>query len=165
RHRGLFGAAWAVGVLAATQGSAVEALCLAAPTGPFGIIYSRQHYPQLGYDDDNAVVYPLYHVVLAACQMQGAPRLSFNGLPDAIAAYGVYQQSEHNVILANVSDKSITVPLAHPAAIVVLNSVNVEHAVADADWLDNAQLRTETQLELDPFAVVFATWSTRNEGT
>ncbi len=160
RHRGLFGAAWAVGVLAATEDSAVEALCLAAPTGPFGVVYAPQHYPQVGYEDDRAAVYPLYHVVRAACQMSGLPRLTFSGLPDGIAVYGVQHKGANDAIFANVTDGLKTVPLAQQTEVVVLDTDNFQYAVTDADWLTNVEKRNVTQLELDPFAVAFATWST-----
>ena len=38
RARALFGSAWAVGALAATLGHQVEAMALAAPVGPFGVL-------------------------------------------------------------------------------------------------------------------------------
>ena len=38
RARALFGAAWAVGALSAIAGHGVEAIALAAPVGPFGVL-------------------------------------------------------------------------------------------------------------------------------
>ena len=158
RQRGLFGAAWAVGVLGATEGSAVEALCLAAPSGPFGIVYAPQLYPQAGYDDGGLAVYPLYHVVREACRMAGACRVSFNGLPDGVVAYGVRRDVACSAMLANTSDKSITVPMAHSAAIALMDADSFEPARSDADWLDNAARQSVTRLKLGPYAVAFASW-------
>ncbi|MBX2882746.1 MAG: hypothetical protein KTR32_22540 [Granulosicoccus sp.] len=158
RHRGLFGAAWATGVLAATEDSAVEALCLAAPIGPFGIVYAPQSYPQVGYDDQNFAVYPLFHVVRAASEMAGATRLSFDGLPDGVVAFGVQQDGTSRAMLANVTHHLQNITLAASAMVAVMDTLNFNIAVSDADWLDNAERQSVTQLDLEPFAVAFASW-------
>src|SRR5262249_41811426 len=64
RQRGCFGAAWALGYVATLAATGVEAISLAAPTGPLGIIYRRTDYAQPWYDAlSGPAVYPLYHVV------------------------------------------------------------------------------------------------------
>jgi len=75
RQRGLFGAAWAVGAIAATQGHRVCSAALAAPVGPLGIVHRPAAWPQPLYDDlAGDAVYPLFHVVRALAQMTDAPR-------------------------------------------------------------------------------------------
>lgn len=161
RHRGLFGAAWAVGALAATEGSDVESLCLGAPVGPFGIVHVPQEYPQAGYKDVPIGVYPLYHVVRAACEMAGKQRLSFKGLPDGIAAYGVQLEDDKAcfAMFANISDESKSLPLEKSASIVCLNVDTFTEAILDADWLDNMERQSVKQLELGQFNIAFAKWS------
>lgn len=161
RQRGLFAAAWAVGVLAATQDSAVESICLAAPSGPFGIVYKRQHYPQVGYDDLNSAVYPLFHVVRTACQMMGAKRLSFNGLPDGVAAFGVKSSGDrlNHAMFANITELNLSVSISQMMGVVVLDTDSFNDAVLDPDWLENTESRNVTKLELGPFAVAFARWA------
>jgi len=160
RQRGLFAAAWAVGVLAATQDSAVESICLAAPSGPFGIVYKPWQYPQVGYDHLDRAVFPLYHVVRTACQMKGAKRLSFNGLPDGVVAFGVQRESDRlkHAMFANVTELILSVSISQKMAIVLLDTDSFNDAVLDPDWLENTESQNVTQLELGPFAVAFASW-------
>ena len=59
-----FGAAWALGYVAALARTDVEAISLAAPTGPLGIIHRKTEYAQPWYDSlTGPAVYPVYHVV------------------------------------------------------------------------------------------------------
>ncbi|MGI9425772.1 MAG: hypothetical protein ACR2PA_21470, partial [Hyphomicrobiaceae bacterium] len=103
RQRGLFAAAWAVGALSATAGGCVEALCLAAPCGPFGIAYQTQDDPQPYFDQDgSAIVYPIYHVFNTAAAMAGDDRLIIDGLPTGGHGYGVRRGSGADVMIANV---------------------------------------------------------------
>ncbi len=156
RQRGLFAAAWAVGVLAATEGRQVEALCLAAPSGPFGIVYAPQPYSQAYYDEaPDTCVYPLFHVVKTASAMAGNRRLSISDLPDGVFAYGVDLATGPRLMVANVSPGKTTVRLKQPGQAVILDSTTFTDATKRADWLDTAPRRDGTQLELEGFAVAF----------
>lgn len=154
RHRGLFGAAWAVGVLASTHGSAVEALCLAAPSGPFGIVDDRPP----GSDDSAGAVFPMFHVVRRARQLAGCKRLSFHDLPSDVVAYGAMSDGTNMAIFANVSDQPKRIHLKDPAMISVLDSSTFDAAVSDASWLDSAPGDLTAELELGPYAICFAQW-------
>lgn len=158
RHRGLFGAAWAVGVLGSTIGSSVEALCLAAPAGPFGVAYERQNYPQPGYDDGIGTVYPMFNVVRFARQLAGGNRLSFHGLPDGLTAYGASTGNTNAAMIANVSNQPKTVRLARKATLSILDRSTFDAAVSDVHWLDNAPDKKFSEVELDPYAIGFAKW-------
>jgi hypothetical protein len=156
RQRGLFGAAWAVGVLAATQGHAVEALCLGAPTGPFGIAYCRQPYPQIYFDETpGAAIYPIFHVVKTAARMAGEARLHVSGMPDRVYAYGVDTGSGPTVMVANVSPETKTVSLGYPGRVAILDHSTFNNATCDADWLKTAARHDSEQLRLEGFAVAF----------
>ncbi len=64
RQRGLFSAAWTLGYVATFVPTDVEAISLAAPTGPLGIIYRKTDFKQPGYDESShPAVYPVYHVI------------------------------------------------------------------------------------------------------
>ncbi len=64
RQRGLFNAAWLVGYIAAASAHGLDGLCLAAPTGAFGLVHRRQAWHQPWYDDNDSrtLVYPAFHV-------------------------------------------------------------------------------------------------------
>ncbi|MEP3114318.1 hypothetical protein [Nisaea sp.] len=156
RQRGLFAAAWAVGVLTATEGKKVEALCLAAPSGPFGIVYTPQPYSQAFYDEaPDACVYPLHHVVKTASAMAGNRRLSISGLPEGVFAYGVELATGPRLMVANVSPGKATVRLKQPGQVTILDSSTFIAATTRADWLDIAPRQDAMQFELEGFAVAF----------
>jgi hypothetical protein len=153
RHRGLFGAAFAVGVLAATENHAVEALCLGAPTGPFGLAHAALPVPQEGYDGAGRAVYPLFHVVRHAARMAGLARLAMAGLPSGVAGYAARGEGGVIGLLANLTDRSVRLNLSEPICAQVLDLQSFEAATCDATWLTRtAPVRSET-LELGPFAV------------
>lgn len=154
RQRGLFAAAWAVGVLAATADSKVDALCLAAPTGPFGIVYTAQDHPQVGYDATTAV-YPLFHVIRMAHSMAGATRLTMTGLPAPLVAYGVRDAAADRMMIANPSANAQTLTLPTPARIRQLDANSFDQAIRDPLWLDTASTTETAEIDLPPFALAF----------
>jgi hypothetical protein len=90
RQRGLFGAAWTLGYLAALARGGVSAVAIGAPTGPQGIVFRPADYPQPYFDKlRSAAVYPAYHVVAAfataAGRRQVAAESSDRSAIDAIA--------------------------------------------------------------------------------
>lgn len=156
RQRGLFAAAWAVGVLAATQTQHVEALCLAAPEGPFGIAYRRQIYPQAYFDQTpDARYYPIFHVVKAAAAMAGRARLHVSGLPEGVHAYGVETESGSRIMVANLSPETKTVSLRAKGRTVLMSCTTFTDATTHADWLETAPQQEGNQLILNGFAVAF----------
>ncbi len=155
RHRGLFGAAFAVGVLASTESSKVEALCLGAPKGPFGLVYEPADYPQAGYDGTDRVVYPLFHVVREVCALADFERLSIGGLPKQVAGYGALEGDAVRILLANVSASDQEVVLGQRAKITLLDADAFDAATRREDWLETASAQEAASLVLPPFAVAF----------
>jgi hypothetical protein len=74
RQRGLFGAAFALGYVARAAAAGLDAICLGAPTGPFGLVYRKTDYPQPWFDEQAAApVYPIYHPLQALMAAAGSP--------------------------------------------------------------------------------------------
>ncbi|MGR3796421.1 hypothetical protein [Vannielia sp. SX4] len=155
RLRGLFGAAWAVGVLASTEGSAVEALCLAAPTGPFGLVPTPQPYAQFGFDEGERCVVPLFHVARAACEMAGNARVTLRDLPTGVMAYGAVVDGCARLMVANLSQSARTLPLPKTARVSLLDRASAAAAMADPRWLDSTPEQRVKSLELTPYSVAF----------
>ncbi|MCO6384315.1 hypothetical protein [Oceanicola sp. 502str15] len=153
RHRGLFGAAWAVGVLASTAGSRVEALCLGAPTGPFGLAYMRQRFLQPGFDRGEGVVVPLYHVVRLAREMAGHPRVALSGLPEGVAAYGATVNGATRIMVANLTRSPQSLALPRAAEVTILDGASASAAMKDPNWLDTAPRKQQSDLRLEGYAV------------
>ncbi len=155
RHRGLFGSAFAVGVLAATYESNVEAICLGAPVGPFGLCYEPNDYPQAGYDGARRAVYPLFHVVREACLMAGHPRLSIAGIGDGVSGYGALIAGAARIMMANTTDTTKEILLGQAASVTILDAQSFDAATASPDWLANAAQTKTEKLSLSAFSVAF----------
>ena len=155
RHRGLFGACFAVGVLAATQETTIQSVCLGAPVGPFGLVYEPKDYPQVGYDGSGRVVYPIYHVVHEATAMAGQSRLSLKGLPEGVMGYGVESDGGKRAMIANVSEKDHQIALPRKGYVARLDSDSFDAATMDADWLTSVDRTQTSTLDLPRFSICF----------
>lgn len=155
RARGLFGAAWAVGVLAATQGLGVEAIALGAPVGPFGIVSSVGEVARPWFDDHpEAQVYPVFHVLRAlAC---GGTRVVLEDVPEGLAGVALdVEEGCRRLVLANLTDAPRTVVLPE-GRFACLDAGCFEAAVLDAEWLDGAMEPLGARAhDLPPFAILF----------
>jgi len=161
RQRGLFGAAFAVGVLAATEAHRVDSLALAAPSGPFGILSETQPITRPYFDENpTALVYPIYHVIRAATAMQGKKRYAINNLPNGLQGIAASDGFEIHLMITNLGNVSIDLTLPGSAAqarVCVLDASTFEAAVHNAGWLDDATFPVEASVGLDPNAILFAT--------
>ncbi len=157
RQCGTFAAAFAVGALCATQGHAIQVLALAAPAGPFGIVSCPQPVPRPHFDaNPNAIVYPIFHVIRAATAMTGHNRLHISGLPVGLFGIAAGSMDTWDMVLANLSDRTVSVILPTRAALRQLNAQTFSDAVCDPDWFGK-EVPTESQeVEIAPFSVVFA---------
>lgn len=152
RHRGLFGAAYAVGVLAATAGQGVEALCLGGCGGPFGLLHHPQPWPQPYFDDlEEARVFPIFHVVRAAARMAGRPRLALASLPEGVFAYGAGSR----MMIANVTPEPVAFDLDRAHKVAVLDEASFAAAAADPLWPAHAPRVPTHRLGLGPYAIAF----------
>jgi hypothetical protein len=137
RARALIGAAFAVGALAATETARIEAIALAAPTGPFGILCSPGPVARPWFDDHpEAQVYPVFHILRALAS--GGLRLPVSGLPEKTAGVALRKGQMTRLVVANLESapNSLTLPVEASGAILCADTF-VE-AVCDPLWLDNA---------------------------
>lgn len=157
RQHGIFAAAFAVGVLNATQGLPVECLALAAPAGPFGIVAHKQPVGRVYFDAHaDALVYPIYHVVRMAVRMGGHRRLGVTGLPRGFRAVAAGDGDAWAMMIANLGDQSALVRLPSIAAVNSLDPSSFDEAVHDPDWLTNADTVKSGEVEVEPYTVLFA---------
>lgn len=134
RARALMGAAYAVGVLSATQGFDVEAVTLGAPIGPFGILSSPVDIARPWYDENpQACVYPIFHVMNTAAL--GGTRFQIDGLPTGLAGFAFNTGQQLLLIIANLSGESKTLTLGLMGRAAVLDVDSFEAAVCNPDWL------------------------------
>ena len=136
RHGALFGAAFMVGVLAATEGHPVARLALGAVAGPFDLADA-----------------PAWRVVHAAAAMAGAMRLSLT-TPDGVAGVAVRNDDGVALILANLgaTPRDVAAPLSGDIRVLDAN------ILANAqDWRGDAPTLRAGRLHLPPYAVAFIT--------
>ena len=114
RQRGLFGAAWTLGYIAAFAKGGIEMVSIGTPTGPSGIIARKTDYPQLYFDGVEApTVYPVYHVVAGLAAAKGQALLQTETSDDAaIACLAFKSHRGVETWIANLSREERTVALS-----------------------------------------------------
>ncbi len=144
RQRGLFGAAWMVGAVAATAGSAVESLALAAPAGSLGLL------------DEAGNPYPAFHAFRALARLSGRQRVALN-LAAPFTSVAAEIEGHTEAVIANLgpSPQSLTLPAEAEIAL-------LDHRPDSADWLDSAPRVKTRALTLPPFATAMLRWPTGN---
>ncbi|WP_394691800.1 hypothetical protein [Hoeflea sp.] len=137
RARGLFGAAWAVSALARTEGFGIEAIALAAPTGPFGILATETPVPRPWFGDHpEATVYPIFHALKFAAG--GGQRLQVKGVPPGLAALAFVSCTGARTMIANLSGTPHEIKFAETARAAVLDADSFVAAVTNPDWIETA---------------------------
>ncbi len=164
RHRGLFGAAWTVGYLAAAAASGAEAVILGAATGPRGAIHRRLAHSLPWFDEGpGRLIYPLFHVISAAASASDAELLTARSSASGrIAALGWLDGKAVRLLVANLTPESQHVGLQGvPLAGATCRTLNADAfgaATAGPDWTkEPAPPLPRSNLELSPYAVAFVT--------
>lgn len=135
RARALFGAAWAVSALAMTESFGIEAIALAAPAGPFGILATDAPVTRPWFDDHpEARVYPVFHALRFVAG--GGQRLQAKGVPPELAALAFAGSTGTRMILANLSGTPCKMQLAETARAAVLDADSFVAAVTNPDWIE-----------------------------
>jgi hypothetical protein len=147
RHGALFGAAWLVAAVAATETGPVEAMALAAPAGPFGLVGTEGAVPHLR---------PAFHVFRALDTMRSGHRLRLRISDPSIHAVAVARQGRIVLAAANLGAEERAFTLPRSAKIRRLDASNHVAAAADPDWLTRSSVAKTDTIVLPPFALAFA---------
>ena len=160
RQRGLFGAAWILGYVAALASGGLAAITLGAATGPAGMIYRRTNYAQPYFDTtDGAALYPLYHVVAGLGAAGGSKVMAVkSGAPGKIAALAYRAKSGAALWLANLTAETQTAKVSGFSGAALLHTLDEASFVAatkDAGFLGKGgkALKKVGAVELAPYAV------------
>ncbi|MGH6892021.1 MAG: hypothetical protein ACREEP_07165 [Dongiaceae bacterium] len=161
RQRGLFGAAWTLGYLAALAPGGLAAITLGAATGPAGMIYRRTNYAQPFFDDSSGpAVYPLYHEIAGLAPASGAKLIAArSAAPNKVAALAYRAKAGPVLWLANLTTEKQTARIAGFNGGALLHALDESSFVAaskDADYLNKGgrALKKIGAVELAPYAVV-----------
>jgi hypothetical protein len=160
RQRGLLGAAWNLGYVAHMARGHVDAVCLSAPVGEFGVVYAEMDYAQPWFDQQGQGVYPLYHVIRGMAAAAGEPCLETT-LSDGSSVQSVAYRREGDTVLwlANLTGEARTVEVEGlPQAegqVAQLDQHSFERATSGPDgFVEAAPARRLDRIELTPYAVV-----------
>lgn len=140
RQRGLVGAAWTLGYIAAFARGGLDAVTIGAPTGPAGIIARKTDYPQPWFDGlAGPAVYPLYHVIAGLAAAAGDKLLEARSSNDASVVCLAHQAGVGKVLwLANLTDGEQFVAVKGLEAggrLHLLDEQGFVSLATDSDWL------------------------------
>ncbi len=160
RQRGLFGAAWTLGYVAALAPGGLSAITLGAATGPAGMIYRRTNYAQPYFDGvGGPAVYPLYHVIASLTGASGSKLVhAKSAAPGKIAALAYRAKSGPVLWLANLTGETQKAKISGfsgGALLHMLDEGSFVAATKDAGYLGKAgkTLKKVGTVELAPYAV------------
>ena len=158
RQRGLFAAAWSLG-LAARAAAKLDSLALGSAIGPQGAIYRKLAHGQPGYDGANAQVYPVYHVIAGLAAAAGAKILTTrSAAPSTVAALGIAGRRGKALWLANLTAEKQKVKVtgfSGAGVLHVLGEGSFARLTADPAWLSRGgeALRKVGAVELPAYGV------------
>ena len=155
RQRGLFGAAWLLGLAAAAAEAELAAVCLASLTGPQGLVCGTRDRKPSG--QPAAQVVPAYHVLKGLAARESSRRLATaSGDPAAIASLGVESDTGTELWLANLTAREQRVKVEGwrgPAKIHLIDETRFA-ASLQASFLTSSGIETKSgeDLALGPYA-------------
>jgi hypothetical protein len=159
RQRGLFGAAWVLGYIAACAKGGLEAVAICAATGPFGFIHRPVEHPHPYFDSiEESAVYPAFHVMAGLAQGCGRQLVEVSVSPPGRIAVLGWRQADRCVLwLANLTPEPVALriiglneatPMLSP-----IDAACFEQAVRDPRALETLARPHVGELHLDAYAV------------
>lgn len=146
RHCGLFGAAWAVGAIAAAAQSGVSAMSLGAPAGPFSFFNEGPASEPV----------PLYHVFRFAAGLSGQSVCRLSQLPIGVYGFAASASGVASIAVSNLSGEQVTVQLPKGSmSYRVLDMSTNDDARGSAHWLIESPASEGLEVSLEPFAIAF----------
>lgn len=156
RQRGLLGAAWHLGYAARAAEAGVDSLTLGAPTGEFGLMYSKAPHSQPWYDGAGGV-FPVYHVMRALYGASGAARrATSSSVPRDLQSLSFDTSDGTQMWLANLTGDSLEVDLKgiKPTQIWTLDADTFEQCARSADGFAQTGAPIDGPLKLGPYATI-----------
>jgi D-apionolactonase len=137
----------------------VDAVCLSAPVGEFGVVHAQMHYPQPWFDQQGQGVYPLYHVIRGMTAAAGEPCLE-TALSDGSSVQAVAWRSGDATVLwlANLTGAAQAVEIEglprSEGQLALLDDESFVRATSGPDgFADSGAARPLARVELAPYAV------------
>ncbi|CAN5734928.1 hypothetical protein BH23PSE1_BH23PSE1_04360 [soil metagenome] len=152
RQRGLFGAAWSLGYVAALAEGGASAVALGAPVGAFGTISTPQPLPQPWFEGKGGL-HPVFHVIRGLAALEGAPIRSVTvNRPERVAAIAVDGPEGIELWAANLGAETVVLDI-EPEAVAVLDASRFVEAAEAADLLGRLSPADAPNVPLDAYGV------------
>jgi hypothetical protein len=159
RQRGLFGAAWTLGYVAACAKAGLEAVAIGAATGPFGFIHRSAEHHQPYFDSiGEATVYPAFHVMAGLTRGCGRQIVEASVSPIGRVAALAWREADRCVLwVANLTPDPQAVRIIGlneaRSRLSRIDAASFEQAVRDPRALESFARPHAGELELDAYAV------------
>jgi hypothetical protein len=159
RQRGLFAAAWNLGLVAAFAKAGLTSLALGSVTGSQGVIHREFGTAVPWYRTKKDTVYPVYHVLAGLAAASGnRQHHAVSSEPESIAALAYKTAGGMEVWIANLTSQSRSIQLtdlAGPAYIHALTEHSFHDLATDPGFLfgPGEKIRQLSKIELGPYAV------------
>ncbi|MBV9970121.1 MAG: hypothetical protein JO228_09070 [Xanthobacteraceae bacterium] len=159
RQRGLFGAAWSLGYVAACAKGGLEAIAIGAATGPFGFIHRSAEHAQPFFDSINEpAVYPAFHVMAGLAKGCGRQLIEVSvSTPGRIAALAWREADRRVIWLGNLTPENVHLRVVGLDKIKnrlsLIDAASFEQAIRDPRTLEHLARPHEGEFDLDAYAV------------
>jgi hypothetical protein len=163
RQRGLFAAAWILGLVATATKGKLDSISLGSVTGAQGLIYRKSSYVQPGFDGSDASVYPAYHILAGLGRASGARHIETEiGASGKIATLAHQSKAGPVLWLANLTGVRQSVKISGfkgAAQIHVLEEKNFDSHTRRPDYLTKAgtSIKKVASIEIGPYAIIHIT--------
>jgi D-apionolactonase len=155
RHRGLVGAAWALGFFARFAAGGAAAIALGATTGAFGLLHSAQPWPQPWFDE-NGGLYPAFHVLRGLAQLGGDTMRAITcSAPSRLQAVAAERANGLEIWLANLTSDEVSCNLDHDTCdIAIIDEASFVAAAGDPNAITElSRAHSGRRVVLAPYAV------------
>lgn len=156
RERGLIGAAWYAGYIARASAAGLDAITLAAASGPSGIVCTGQPH---ALDDNGAtILYPHFHVIAGLAALRGDVLALECSDARSVQAVAVSQGDSVTLWLCNLTGSPQSVDISGVEGVgqaLVLDAHSFAAACSDPGWRNSAARVAlgSDPIELDAYAV------------
>lgn len=160
RQRGLFGAAWTLGAIAAAAEGGLAAITPAALAGEFGVTHAAMPWAQPWFDTAIAgTVFPVFHVVRALAAAAGTAQVKASPSDPARIAVLAWRNADGRMSLwlANLTDTPLRVALDGVAGELrasKLDAASFETAAHDIAFADRLAPLRGGEAEIGAYAIL-----------
>jgi hypothetical protein len=156
RQRGLFGAAFCLGLVAAFAEGGAQAVAFGAPVGAFGVAHAPRPFPQPWFDEAGGGLFPVFHILRGLARLADAPirRVEVEPPGRLVGLAASLLEGGSEVWLGNRGGETVQVTLPGTTrSRAILDAAAFTEAAVSADLLDRL-IPGEGVVELDAHAVV-----------